>query len=342
VPNTVRIISPLSALCAALLLAACGHGAPATSGTPGTHTLRIALVAKSLGNGFFDAVHKGGDEAARELGDVELIFTGPTTPTAEGQIEVLNALISQHVDAIALSANDPDALVPTLRRAAQRGIKVISYDSAVAPAGRIVHLAPSSNELIGQTLVQLVADAMPAGHSTFAIVSATPTSTNQNAWIEAMKRSLPTFPGLTLVSVVYGDDVADKSYREAVALLRKYPDLAVMVSPSSVGIVATAKAVEDEGKVGQVHVTGLGLPSEMAGHVKSGAVKSFAIWNPIDLGYAAVQLATRIARGSPAGPNSALPIGRLGTAHFDATGSGPMARPFIYDQSNVAKFAAIF
>ena len=65
-------------------------------------------------------------------------------------------------------------------------------------------------------------------------------------------------------------------------------------------------------------------------------------WNPIDLGYAAVQLATRVARGSPAGPNGALPIGRLGTAHFDATGSGPMARPFIYDQSNVAKFAAIF
>jgi rhamnose transport system substrate-binding protein len=338
----MRITSLLSALCAAVLLGACGHGAPGTTGTPGAHPLRIALVAKSLGNGFFDAVHKGGDEAAHELGGVELIFTGPTTPTAEGQIEVLNALISQHVDAIALSANDPDALVPTLQRAAQRGIKVISYDSAVAPAGRIVHLAPSSDELIGQTCVQLVADAMPAGHNQFAIVSATPTSTNQNAWIEAMKRALPTFPGLTLVSVVYGDDVADKSYREAVALLRKYPDLAVIASPSSVGIVATAKAVEDEGKVGQVHVTGLGLPSEMAGHVTAGSVKSFAIWNPIDLGYAAVQLATRIARGSAAGANSAIPIGRLGIAHFDATGSGPMARPFIYDQSNVAKYAAIF
>ncbi len=190
--------------------------------------------------------------------------------------------------------------------------------------------------------MQLAADAMPAGKNAFAILSATPTSTNQNAWIAAMKRALPTFPGLRLVSVVYGDDIADKSYREAVALLRKYPDLAVIVSPSSVGIVAAAKAVEDEGKVGQVHVTGLGRPSEMAGHVKAGSVKSCAIWNPIDLGYAAVQLATRIARGASAGPGSTVPIGRLGVATFDADGTGPMGKPYIYDQSNVARFAAIF
>jgi rhamnose transport system substrate-binding protein len=335
----------MTGLCIALLMAGCGHKGGAHSDTgsgAAAAPLRIALVAKSLGNGFFDAVHKGGMEAATELGGIQLIFTGPTTPTAEGQIEVLNALISQHVDAIALSANDPDALLPTLQRAAQRGIKVISYDSAVAAGGRIVHLAPSSDELIGETCVQLAADATPAGKDSFAILSATPTSTNQNAWIEAMKRALPKYPGLRLVSVVYGDDIADKSYREAVALLRKFPDLAVIVSPSSVGIVAAAKAVEDEGKVGKVHVTGLGLPSEMAGHVQSGAVKSFAIWNPIDLGYAAVQLATRIARGTSAGPGSTLPIGRLGTVSFAADGTGPMGKPYTYDQSNVARFAAIF
>jgi rhamnose transport system substrate-binding protein len=96
----------------ALGLAACNQRP--TEPAPGKPArTRVGLVAKSLGNGFFDAVHKGADEAAREL-DAELIFTGPTTPTAEGQIEVLNALIAQRVDAIAVSANDPDALVPTL------------------------------------------------------------------------------------------------------------------------------------------------------------------------------------------------------------------------------------
>ena len=84
--------------------------------------MRIALVVKALGIGFFEAAAKGAEEAAAELGDVEIIYTGPTDTTAEGQIEVINSLIAQGVDAIAVSANDPDALVPALKKAMQRGI----------------------------------------------------------------------------------------------------------------------------------------------------------------------------------------------------------------------------
>ena len=319
----------------AAMLVACGQATP-------DHSLRIGLVAKSLGNGFFTAVRNGGQEAAGDLQDVTVIFTGPATPTAEGQLEVLNSLIAQHVDAIAVSANDPDALVPTLQRATQRGIKVISYDSAVSSAGRIVHLSPSSDPLIGETCVKLAVDAMPEAHGNFAIVSATPTSTNQNAWIAAMKATLPKYPGVELVAVVYGDDVADKSYRETVALLRRYPDLNVIVSPSSVGIVAAAKAVEDEKLTGKVFVTGLGLPSELEGHVINGTVKSFAIWNPVDLGYAAVQIAVRVSRGEIVGPNRTISIGRLGQVTFDSNGVGPMGKPYVYDKTNVAQFARVF
>ena len=328
-----------------LLALGCSRQGPSPGVRAGGHagpTVRVALVAKSLGNGFFNAVDRGGEEAARELGHVQVINTGPTSTTAEGQIEVLNALIAQHVDAIAVSANDPDALVPTLKKALSRGIKVISFDSAVASGGRLVHLAASSDALVGQTCVQLAAAAAPAGHAQIAILSATPTSTNQNAWIEAMKVALSQYPQLELVDTVYGDDLADKSYREAVALLKRHPDLKVIISPTSVGIVAAAKALEDEGVAGKVLVTGLGLPSELAGHVRAGSVKSFALWNPLDLGYAAVQLATRIARGTPAGPGATIAIGRLGEVHFDNNGVGPMGKPFVYDQSNVVDFAKLF
>jgi rhamnose transport system substrate-binding protein len=305
--------------------------------------LRIGLVAKSLGNGFFDAVNQGALEAGKQL-DVEILFVGPTTPTAEGQIETLNSLIAQRVDAIAVSANDPDALVPTLRKAMDRGIKVLSYDSAVAPAGRHAHLAPSSDPLIGETVVALAAELAPQvdgrGKGKFAVVSATPTSTNQNSWLAEMRRALAQHPGLDLVAVAYGDDVSDKSYREAVALLKQYPDLAVLVSISSVGIVASAKAVEDEGLTGKVKVTGLGLPSELAGYVQKGVVPKFAIWNPIDLGYSTAQIAVQLARGSAL--SQPVPAGRMGSIEFDAQGVGAMSKPFVYDASNVAEFAAIF
>jgi rhamnose transport system substrate-binding protein len=319
-------------------LSGCGKGEPEKPART-----RVGVVAKSLGNGFFDAVHKGADEAAGEL-DAEVIFNGPTTPTAEGQIEVLNSLIAQRVDAIAVSANDPDALVPTLKRALERGIKVVSYDSGVAPAGRVAHLAPSSDQLIGETVVSLVAELSPqeggAAKGKFAVVSATPTSTNQNSWLAEMRKALPQHAGLELVSVVYGDDVSDKSYREAVALLKQHPDLAVLVSISSVGIVAAARAVEDQGLTGKVKVTGLGLPSELAGYVEKGVVPKFAIWNPIDLGYATTQIAVRLARGADAA--KPVSIGRMGEVTFGADGVGAMSKPFIYDASNVAEFAKIF
>jgi rhamnose transport system substrate-binding protein len=269
-----------------------------------------------------------------------VIFTGPTTPTAEGQIEVLNALIAQHVDAIAVSANDPDALVPTLKKAMERGIKVISYDSAVAPEGRIAHLAPSSDQLIGQGVVALAAELSPGGKGKFAVVSATPTSTNQNAWLAEMRKALPKYPGLELVAVVYGDDVSDKSYREAAALIQQHPDLTVLASISSVGIVASARAVEDKGLTGKIKVTGLGLPSELVGYVEKGVVPKFAIWNPIDLGYSTMQIAVRLARGEDA--HKPVYMGRMGEVTFGADGVGAMSKPFLYDIKNVGQYARIF
>lgn len=305
---------------------------------------RIAMVVKNLGNGFFDAAHEGALEAAKELKDVEIIYTGPTTPSAEGQIEIINSLISQKVDAIVISANDPNAIVPIAKKAMQRGIKVLSFDSGLAPEGRLMQLNPSNAQLIGQKQVQMASDAI-GGAGEVAILSASAQATNQNIWIGVMKSELnkPAFSKLTLVSTVYGDDQADKSYREAVGLLRAYPNLKAIISPSTVGINAAAKAVVDEKMVGKVYVTGLGLPSEMAGHVKSGAVKEFAIWNPIDLGYAATYAAHEFIKGNPnAKAGGTLSLGRMGNVALDGGAEAALAPPFTYNKENVDKFSKVF
>ncbi len=176
-----------STVAVAATMAAAGTAASAED-------MRIALVVKALGIGFFEAAAKGAEEAAAELGDVEIIYTGPTDTTAEGQIEVINSLIAQGVDAIAISANDPDALVPSLKKAMDRGITVISWDSGVAEEGRQMHLNPSSTELIGNTIIKLAADHLPDGGDV-AILSASATATNQNAWIEDAKAVMPNYPG---------------------------------------------------------------------------------------------------------------------------------------------------
>ena len=319
----------------------------ATGASAQDDPLRIALVVKALGIGFFEAAAKGAEEAADQIEadtgrPVEIIYTGPTDTTAEGQIEVINALIAQGVDAIAVSANDPDALVPALKKAMQRGITVISWDSGVAPEGRELHLNPSSNALIGNMIIKLAADQLPEGGQV-AVLSASSTATNQNIWIEEMNKVLGDYPGIEVVGTVYGDDLADKSYREAEGLMQTYPDLKAIIAPTSVGIVAAARAVEDAGKVGEVNVTGLGLPSEMAGAIESGASKSFAIWNPIDLGYSATWLAYELATDqATAEPGAEIPMGRMGTLTLEEDASGAMADPFVYDASNIDEFKSIF
>ena len=302
---------------------------------------RIALVVKALGIGFFEAAAKGGEEAAAEIGGVELIYTGPTDTTAEGQIEVINSLIAQKVDAIAVSANDQDALVPSLKKAMQRGIKVISWDSGVAKDGRMLHLNPSSNALIGNMIIKLAADHLPEGGDV-AVLSASATATNQNIWIEEMNKVKDQYNGINVVATVYGDDLADKSYREAEGLMKSHPDLKAIIAPTSVGIVAAAQAVSDAGKAGEINVTGLGLPSEMAGHIDSGASKSFAIWNPIDLGYSAVMLANSLIEGAEAAAGAEISMGRMGTLTLDDNNEGAMADPFVYDASNIKDFKDIF
>jgi rhamnose transport system substrate-binding protein len=223
----------------------------------------------------------------------------------------------------------------------ERGIKVVSYDSAVAKDGRLVHLAPASDDLVGQTCIEMAA-AASGGTGEVAILSATATATNQNTWIAAMEKALPSQPGLKLVKTVYGDDQNDKSYRETQALLKQHPNLKVIIAPTSVGIVAAAKAVQDQGLTGKVFVTGLGLPSEMRAYQKAGVSKSFALWNPIDLGYAAVQLAVAAAKGTPVGPSTSVTAGRVGAIAFNAEGVGDMGKPFVFDSTNIDGPAAAY
>jgi rhamnose transport system substrate-binding protein len=334
--------SKVFVLCLIALLVSAGlvFAGGATEAKKGN--IRVAMIVKNLGNSFFEACRDGGQEAAKELGGVELIFQGPSTPTAEGQIEIIDSLIAQKVDALAISANDVDALVPICKKAMAAGIKVISFDSGIAPAGRILHLAPSGDEFIGRSQVKMVADLI-GDSGEIAILSASSQATNQNAWIEWMKKELVNHPNIKLDAVVYGDDLSDKSYREAMGLFKSYPNLKGIIAPTTVGIAAGGKAIEDAGLQGKIQLTGLGLPSEMKQYIKDGTCLKMSLWNPIDLGYSATYIAAQIVRGQIKGTAAeAMKVGRMGTITIGSGLVAVMSEPYVFDKSNIDKFAAIY
>ncbi len=332
------------------LLAACAPPAtPVPQQAPAEEAAggyKIAIVVKNLGNPFFEAVNRGAQEAAEELGD-EIIFQGPATPTAEGQIEIIDALIAQKVDAIAVSANDPDALVPVGKKAMDAGIVMISFDSGIAPAGRQLHISQADMETIGRVQVQMIAEQI-GYEGQIAILSAASTMTNQNTWIEWMKEELkdPKYSKMELVAIVYGDDLREKSYNEAQGLFKSYPDLKGIISPTTVGIAATARALQDAGLCGKIKLTGLGLPSEMAEYVKNGCCEEFALWNPVDLGYLTAYVAHRMLAGEITGKaGETFEAGRLGEYTIQADGDDVyivLGPPFRFNAENIDEWAKVY
>ncbi|QYR21307.1 rhamnose ABC transporter substrate-binding protein [Paenibacillus sp. sptzw28] len=341
----------LSIVLTMTLLAACGSG---TTNKGGTDTgsadtggkKKFAIIFKNTGNPYGEKEMEGYKNAIEELGH-EAILKAPDQPTAEAQIQMIEELISQKVNAIAMVGNDPDALQPALKKAMDQGIKVLSLDSAVNAKSRMVHVNQADPERIGRVQVQAISD-MIGGSGQIAILSATSQATNQNTWIEWMKKELedPKYKDIELVKVAYGDDLRDKSVSETEALLKSYPNLKGIIAPTTVGIAAAGKVLTDKGLKGKVHLTGLGLPSEMAEYIESGVCEWMYLWNPIDVGYLAGYAADALVSGTITGKvGDKLKAARLGDKEVVQDGDGTqimLGDPYKFDAANIAEWKAVY
>jgi len=206
---------------------------------------RHAMIFKNTGNPYGERQMGGFKDGIEEQGG-EAILRAPDLPTAEAQIQMIDQLVAQRVNSICIVGNDYDALQPALTRAMGAGIKVYSLDSSVNPRSRATHVNQADTQAIGQTLVEAAFD-MAGGSGEIAILSATSQASNQNAWIAVMQETLKQskYSGLNLVRIAYGDDLRDKSTSETQGLLASFPNLKVIIAPTTVGIAAAAKVVTD-------------------------------------------------------------------------------------------------
>jgi rhamnose transport system substrate-binding protein len=332
---------------AALALLALPSAAWSADGkaTPGK-SLKMVLLPKFTGNAVFDQAHLGALEAAKELKNpTELQFLAPPASNATGQIDIVTNATTQGVDAIMLSNNIGDQIGPAVKAAHDKGIKVVTWDSPIPSAeNEDVFVAQVDFTQTGKVMADMALKILPNGGN-FAILSASPDAANQNEWIKAFHdilKSDPKYAALKEVDLVYGNDESEKSYNEALALVDKHPDLQLIMAPTSVGIVAAAKAMQDEKLCDKVKVSGLGLPSEMLSYTRNGCAPEFALWSFVDLGYLAYYTAYMLATGDlKAQPGTKFTAGRMGeyTIEKDATrgkGLRILMGPFsLYDKNNV-------
>ena len=332
---------------AALMLGGAGMAyADAVKLETGKETNMI-LLPKFLGILVFDQANEGAQEAHKELGNPgKLEFLGPTPENSvAGQIEIMTTAATQKQGAVMLSNNAGDQIAPSAKAAQAAGTKVVTWDSPIPSAeGESVFVAQVDFGSIGVVMADM-AHSILGGKGEMAVLSATPDAANQNAWIEAMKQALATdakYKDIKLVDVVYGDDQAEVSYNRALALVDKYPDLGLIMSPTTVGIQAAAKAMQDEGLCDKIKVSGLGLPSEMVSYTLNGCAPEFALWDFRDLGYLTYYTAYGLATGQLKGEvGESFTAGRMGDYTIEADPSREGAKrilmgPFtVYNKDNV-------
>lgn len=319
----------LSAFCATSVLAADASSNAAT----------IGLIPKLDTDPYFGVAKLGAEEAQKEIGG-KVIQEAPSNATGDAQIEFINNLVSEKVNVIAIAGNDPNAVAPALKRARAQGVRVISYDSDVAKSARAIFVNQVNSDSVAQQMLESMGNLIEYSGE-FAILSSTPTATNQNAWIDFMKKRLGSdskYANMKLVQVAYGEESEQVNQQQALALVQAFPNLKGIIIPAGIGLPAAARALEQAGLLKKVRLTGLAPASLMKKYILDGSAQDIW-WNVQDLGYLTYYVAQAYAQGKITGKKGeTFTAGRLGNYTIGEEGEVVLGPAVIVTPENVEKF----
>jgi rhamnose transport system permease protein len=272
----------------------------------------IAMMPKAKGDPYFASCRVGAEEAAKELG-VELIWDGPTGLDAARQNEVVENWITRKVDAIAVAVENRAGISTVLRKARERGIKVLTWDADAEPDARDFFVNQATSEGIANTLTDEAARLL-GGSGEFAIITGALSAANQNEWIAYIKKRMSAHPGLKLATIRPSDDDRDKAFAETQTIMRVHPNVKLVMAISAPAVPGAAEAVRQAGK--DLKVIGLSLPNINKPYVHGGVVQTVVLWNTRDLGYLTVHAARQLLSGTLAAGAATMEGGRLGTVQI--------------------------
>lgn len=310
-------------------------GAPDRAGKK----LTVVDIPKLIGIGYFNATSKGIADAAKELGNVSAKTDGPTKANIDEQITFIDNTITSGVDGILFAANDPVAIAPVLKKALSKGINVVGYDANSTPDARQWFVNQAQFNGIAKSLIDNLAKEI-GEDGAFAIVTSTFTTPNQARWIAEMAAyAEKCHPKLKWLETVEAQEDNILSFNQATTLINKHGDeLKGIVGMTSVATPASAEAVTQAGKCGQIAVVGLATPNAMKPYVAKDCVKSVVLWNPVDLGYAAMYVLRAVADGTLKPGATSVKAGKLGDLQVINGSEILLGAPFVFTKENIDKF----
>ncbi len=295
----------------------------------------IAMMPKAKGDPYFISCRKGAEEAAKELG-AELLWDGPTDLDPAKQNEVVEAWITRGVDVIAVSVENKEGISTVLRKAKEKGIKVVTWDADAEKDARDYLINQATPQGIGETLMDETARIM-GSKGEFAIITASLSAANQNEWIKHIKQRLESkYPEMKLVTIQPSDGDRDRAFQETQNVLKVYPNVKVVMGIAAPAVPGIAEAVKQANRP-DVKVTGLSLPNMCKPYIKSGIIDSIVLWNTGDLGYLTVFVSNALNSGLFKKGDKSFKAGRLGEIEV-VDDEVRLGKPFIFNRENVDQF----
>ena len=323
---------------AGLLLFAGGCNKPqeVSGAKPGAKKqITVAMMPKSKGNAYFISCKKGADRAAQELG-AKLLWDGPTDPDPARQNEIVETWITRGVDVIAVAVENREGISTALRKAREKGVKVITWDSDSQTDARDFLINQATPEGIGFTLMDEAARVL-GGKGEFAIITASLTAANMNEWQKYIEqRRSDKYPDIKMAALRPCDDLKDKAFAEATAILNAHPAVKLLMAICSPAVPGASEAVKQSGRK-DVKVIGLGLPNDNKRYVREDITPAVILWNTENLGYLTVHAAVAVVKGELKPGATAFKAGRL--RELEVNGDNVLlGKPFIFNKENIEQF----
>ena|SRR2546425_5927906 len=333
--NQTRIFTLLVSFLLLISSSGCNKSGTSSSSAGGVKQITVAMMPKSLGNAYFRSCKLGADKAKDELG-IELLWAGPTDPDPARQNEIVETWITRGVDVMAVAVENRDGISTALRKAREKGIKVITWDSDAQPDAREFLINQATPEGIGFTLMDEAAKLL-GNKGEFAIITASLTAANMNEWQKCIEqRRAEKYPDIKMVALRPCDDLKDKAFSEATAILNANPNVKLLMAICSPAVPGAAEAVEQSGRT-DVKVIGLGLPNENKRYVHKGTISAVILWNTENLGYLTVKAAVAVAKGELKKGDTKFNAGKIG--EFEVKGDNVLlGKPFVFTKDNIDQF----
>lgn len=268
---------------------------------------KIAVVVKGNTNGWFVRMEEGIKKWADETG-INAWMTGPTDTDSAQQIQIIQDVMNQDIDALCVVPVDPAACEPVLQEARDKGIKVITHEGTTVQ-NCDYNIEAFDNAGYGAFIMDNLAELM-GEEGTYTTMVGFLTTASHNEWADgAVAQQEAKYANMTLLEAlprVESENNTETAYEKAKEVLKTYPEVTGFVGTCSDDTPGIARAISELGLSEKVHVVGTGMPDECREMLKDGSLTCITLWDPADAGYAMCELARKVLDGEEIGNGTDL------------------------------------